>query len=78
MNRVVVDDTLRSKLDNFRSRLEFCDEAGHVLGYLTPAVDPAMYQGVQSPTSPEELQRRSQEGGGRPLAEIVEDLEKQQ
>lgn len=77
MNRVVVDETLRSKLENFRSRLELCDESGHVLGYLTPAVDPAMYQGVESPTSPEELQRRSQEGGGRELADILQDLEKQ-
>ena len=77
MNKVVVDETLRSKLDNFRSRLEFCDEAGHVWGYLTPAVAPALYQGVESPTSPEELQRRSEEGGGRPLAGILQDLEQQ-
>ncbi len=77
MNKVVVDEILRSKLDNFRSRLEFCDETGHVLGYLTPAADSAMYQGVESPTSPEELQRRSQEGGGRPLADVLDDLEKQ-
>jgi hypothetical protein len=37
-----------------------------------------MYEGVDSPTSHEELLRRSREGGGRPLADILADLEKKQ
>ena len=77
MMRITVDDTLRRKLHGLQSQLELCDESGRVLGYVTPAADHAMYEGVESPTSEQELDRRSREGGGRPLSEILEDLEKQ-
>jgi len=77
MMKITVDDTLRTKLHNFDSRLEFCDESGRVLGYFMPAVDRAVYEGVQSPTSEQELRRRSQQGGGRSLAEILEHLQNQ-
>jgi hypothetical protein len=77
MVKVTVDDIMRAKLHNFDSRLELCDESGRVLGYFTPAVDQALYEGVQSPSSEQELRRRSQQGGGRSLAEILEHLQKQ-
>ena len=77
MMKVTVDDSLRSKLKNFRSPLELYDESGRVVGYFTPAADPAMYEEVESPTSQRELDRRSQEGGGRPVAEILEGLKRQ-
>lgn len=75
--KVTVDDALREKLHGFRVRLELCDGSGRVLGYVTPAPDPALYEGVDSPTPEEELDRRSREGGGRPLAEILRDLGRQ-
>ncbi|MBP87945.1 MAG: hypothetical protein CMJ64_14680 [Planctomycetaceae bacterium] len=71
----MVDQSTRTKLGNLESPLELCDEAGRVLGIFTPAADPAVYQGVDSPTSPEELRRREEQGGGRPLSEILADLE---
>ncbi len=37
MNRLVVDEPFRSKLQNLDSRLELCDEAGNTLGYFVPA-----------------------------------------
>ncbi len=77
MVRITVDDILRAKLHNFDSPVELCDESGRVLGYFTPAVDQAAYQRVESPTSEQELRRRSQQGGGRSLPEILEDLHKQ-
>jgi hypothetical protein len=77
MMKIMVDEALRAKLHNFDSRLEFCDESGRVLGYLMPVVDQTVYEGVQSPTSEQELRRRSQQGGGRSLAEILEHLQNQ-
>lgn len=75
MERVTVDNSLRSVLHDFRLPLELCDASGRILGYLTPATDPGDYEGIDSPTSPEELRRRSEARGGRPLAGILRDLE---
>ena len=78
MMKITVDDVLRTKLHNLDSPLELCDESGRVLGHFTPAVDHAMYEGVQSPTSEQELRRRSQQGGGRSLTEILGDLQRRE
>ena len=75
MNRIVVDEELRKKLHNLTESLELCDEQGRVLGYVTLAVDKSLYDQVQSPLSEEELQERLKEEGGRPLEEILRDLE---
>ena len=74
MTRLVVDQAIRAKLRNLEERLEMCDESGRVLGYFTPAVDQSMYQGVDAPASEEELERSEKESG-RPLADILRDLE---
>jgi hypothetical protein len=76
MTRLVVDEATVARLGNLREPFEFCDESGTVLGYFTPVAERSVYEGVDSPTSEEELARRSREGGGRPLAEILKDLEK--
>ncbi len=73
--KVTVDDVLRSRLHDFRWPLELCDESGRVLGYLRLAGEQSMYEGVKSPTSDDELRRRSQAGGGRTLSEILQELE---
>ena len=75
MVRLTVDRDTRSKLRDLRERLQLCDENGRVLGYFQPVVDPSLYEGVDSMVSQEELNRRSKEGGGRPLADILADLE---
>jgi hypothetical protein len=77
MTRVVVDQAVRTRLDQIKEPAELCDESGRVLGrYLPqPAVSP--YQGIDPPISEEELERRDSEEGGRPLAAILADLEKQ-
>jgi len=74
--RITVDEVLRDKLGGFQSHVELCDESGYVVGYFTPAADRSIYKDVQSPTSDEELDRRSRQGGGRPLREILDDLER--
>jgi hypothetical protein len=73
MTRLIVDAALREQLCKAESSVEFCDEAGQILGifYQTPRVSPAA---CRSPFSDEEIQRRRQEKGGLPLAEVLKDL----
>lgn len=75
MNKIVVDEELRKKLHNLTESLELCDEQGNVLGYVTPVVDYSLYEDAIPQISEEELQRRESEEGGRPLADILRDLE---
>jgi IS4 transposase len=76
MTRIVIDESTRRKLRDLREPLEVCDDSGRILAYLTPADDPSIYDELVSPTSEEELDRRSRAAGGRPLAEILTDLER--
>jgi hypothetical protein len=76
MVKLTVDHETRAMLLDLNERLELCDESGRLLGYFNPVVDPSMYEGLDSQVSAEELERRSREGGGRPLADILADLEK--
>ncbi len=77
MNKIIVDEELRKKLHNLTESLELCDEQGRVLGYVTPAVDYSLYEDAIPHISEEELQRRESEEGGRPLADILRNLEAQ-
>ena len=37
MNKIIVDSSLRVRLENLHSRLEFSDESGNTLGCFVPA-----------------------------------------
>ncbi len=78
MEKLQIDDALRSKLGGLSNHIEFRDEAGHVVGHFLPAklYDDLFYAALarESPHSPEELRRRHQETGGRTLKEIWRDL----
>ena len=77
MSHIVLDAQTLKKLDPLKGSLEVRDEAGKVVGWFTPLVDPSQYQGLPGPQiSPEEIERRRKESGGRTLAEIMADLEK--
>jgi len=78
MVRVTIDETFRAKLGNLDSPLELCDETGRVVGHFIPEQDRSIYEGVESPTSNEELERRLREEPGRPLEDILRDLEGRQ
>ena len=78
MVRLTIDTDTQTKLRDLKERLQLCDETGRVLGYFQPVVDSSLYERVESPTSTEELLRRSQEEGGRPLADILADLEERE
>jgi len=51
---------------------------GKALAFVAPVVAPvadcAFYDSLNSPNSEAELERREREGGGRPLSEILADL----
>ncbi|MEX2315508.1 MAG: hypothetical protein WD669_00035 [Pirellulales bacterium] len=70
MNRIVVDESITSQL---RSAVEPCaifDASGNKLGYFTRE-----YVGYECPYSEEELRQAESEGGGRPLKDILAELE---
>jgi hypothetical protein len=74
MSIIIVTDPLTSKLAAAESPLQICAPDGRVLGYFTPAK--AKTVNLDPGVSEEELDRREAAGGGRPLADILRDLEK--
>jgi hypothetical protein len=60
MTRVIVDETLRTKLHNLSEPLDLCDESGRVLARVTPLPDLSQYEPWEPPISEEELRRREQ------------------
>jgi hypothetical protein len=74
MIRITIDDALREKLCKHRDRVQLCDEAGHIIGEFLPAVHGSMYEGVDSPLSPEELARRERETEIYTTSEVLERL----
>ncbi len=77
MTKLVADAALRARLHGFKDTVQICDEFGQVPGYFQPAVKPGDYAaaGIESPFSGEEIERRRRDFSGRPLAEILKDLE---
>lgn len=73
MTTLVIDAAFRSKLGNLAEAVQFKDEAGRVLGHFLPLLDGAHRK---PQIGEEEIERRLRDGGGRPLAEIMSDLEK--
>ena len=64
------------KLRTVVGSTEVKDDNGVLLGHFYSVVTPESIDQYECPLSEEELLRRSQEGGGRPLADILRDLEK--
>jgi hypothetical protein len=72
MTQLVVDAGTVQRLLAAQTTVELVDPAGHLVGHFIPASP-----GAKEPIiSEEELQRRERLGGGRPLAQILADLEK--
>ena len=77
MTKVVVDASFGAKFAGLTGPVEVCDESGRTIGCFQPVLSEGMSaKGVWSPISDEEIERRSQERSGRPLADILADLEK--
>lgn len=77
MTRVVLDASLRAKLNDLTHPLEFCDEAGHVLGRFTPTPDASRYEALEPQISRDEMERRKRSKGKTyTTAQVLEHLEK--
>ena len=78
MTRIVADDVLRARLQNMTDPLEICDAEGRLLGRFVPAEENErdVYRDMEWPEdlTPEEIHRRWQQGGGKPLAQIWKEL----
>lgn len=76
MNRVVIDDALRTSLGDLRSQVEFCDQSGRVLGYFVPAKadSQAIREWIRSRVSDDEMERRAQEPGQFTTEEVIKKL----
>ncbi len=76
MTRVIVDQTLRTRLRDLREPLELCDESGRVVGHVFPAADLSDYEPWEPPVAEEELRRREQSNEKRSTtAEVLTHLE---
>jgi hypothetical protein len=77
MTTVIVDDALRQKLNGLIAEIELRDESGKIVGHVLPAerYTSLLYAWAKNRLSDDELTRRSQEPGGRSLAEILADLQ---
>lgn len=71
---IIVPDPLTSKLAAEDAPVELCAADGRRLGYFVPAKE--RQYNLEPPGTPEELNARFAAGGGRPLADILRDLEK--
>lgn len=74
MGKVLLDDALKARLNGMNEPLEIRDENGTIVGHFLPAESyrKLVYAAAEAacPFSPEELERRRHETGGRALAEI--------
>lgn len=75
MTKVILDQAALAKLSRVIEPALICDETGNVFGQFQPAPT-NVYRNVEVPFTEEELDRFEQEPGGRPLDQILQDLEK--
>lgn len=77
MTRVVVDESILSRLHNLTRPVELCDATGHVLARIYPSMDLSPYEPLTPQVSEEELDRREQANQKRyTTAEVLARLEK--
>ena len=75
MTSITLPDAILSQIKPGERAIEVCDTSGRRLGYFAPLATADDYLNARSAVSEDELDRRSLAGGGRPLADILRDLE---
>ena len=77
MTIVTLDASTLAKFQGVADCAAIHDEAGRTVGYFCPMVEPPRGPDgkIISPISDEEWERRRNEPGGRPLKEILADLQ---
>ena len=76
MDKFLIDPATLGALPDLDHGVELCDLTGRALGWFVPVVAAADYDGYECPLSVEQLDAVERAGGGRPLADIVRDLER--
>lgn len=76
MTRITVDAATAAKLNGLGEYLEFCDEAGNVLGHFEPDQRSPLFREwlrtVEPGITPEEMQRRiNDRSGGFTTEEVL-------
>ena len=66
-------------MNDFRTRLELCDEAGETVGFFVPVSEhqKLLYAWARNAFKDEEIELARQEPGGFAISEILEDLRRQ-
>jgi hypothetical protein len=77
MTKLTVDRELKAKLANFEDLIELCDESGRVVGFFHPVAANGVSNQARSPISDEEIEAARQQRTGRPLGDILGDLDRQ-
>jgi len=78
MTKVTVDPELRAKLGDLQELVEFRDESGRVVGFFHPVASTSGASNqTSSPISDEEIEIARQQRTGRPLSDILADLDRQ-
>ena len=72
MTQILLDARLAQQLKTSAAPLELCDPSGKVVGLFTPLTKTKR----EIPFTEEEIRKSKAKTGGRPLAEILADLEK--
>lgn len=77
MNRALIDDALRSKLDEFRDETELCDKEGRVIGVFKPDPNRRWYEWAKARHTAQdetELDRIAEEPGGKSFPDLLKSL----
>ena len=76
MDKVILDEALKARLNGLDKPLELCDETGRALGQFVPQdfYSELIVAWSKTLISGEEWERLEKQTGGRPLAEIWKDL----
>lgn len=75
MTQIILDTTASVHFQNQKQPVELRDQTGRLLGHFIPVLKKAISPAMEPRISEEELDRREQQGGGRPLRDILADLE---
>jgi hypothetical protein len=76
MLKITVDDSLRSLLANFTTRIELCDESGRTVGFFVPAAEEQQrqYAWARHQFTDAEIDAARRESGGFTIEQILADL----
>jgi hypothetical protein len=76
MEQLFIDPAALGPLASLSHGVQVCDPGGRPLGWFIPASEEEEYVGYECPLTKEQLDEIAKAGGGRPLADILRDLER--